>query len=193
MTDRERWGNRQSYKPAWDERSRLAAALVPDGARVLEVGAGTGILRQLISQRTDYVGFDLEPLDPSLMPLDLDAEPLPAAGYDYAVALGVFCYLHHPEEAARKLCVAARRVIASYCCVKPHPQPERVLQARVERGWLNHFDKPQFLGLFTCHGHRVESCTSLTDTDELEEFLLVFEHAGTSRDRGAQTTPLAIE
>ena len=177
MADRERWGNPQSYKPAWADRAELAAALVPDGSRVLEVGAGTGVLRRLLAHRTDYAGTDLQPLDPSLAPLDLDADPLPAAGYDYAVALGVFGYLHHPEEAAGKLCAAARRVIASYCCRKPHPQPELVLAARAERGWVNHFDKPGFLDLFACHGFGVESCAVLTDTDELEELLLVFHHA----------------
>lgn len=176
MADRERWGNPQNYKPAWADRARLAAALVPDGARVLEVGAGAGILRQLLAHRTGYTGTDLQPLDPSLMPLDLDVDPLPAAGYDYAVALGVFGYLHRPEEAARKLCAAARRVIASYCCRKTLPQPERVLAARAERGWVNHFDTPGFLDLFVRHGLGVESCTVLTDTDELEELLLVFHH-----------------
>lgn len=174
MADRERWGNPLSYKPAWADRAELAAALVPDGARVLEVGAGAGVLRQSLAHRTRYTGTDLQPLDPSLAPLDLDADPLPAADYDYAVALGVFGYLHRPEEAAAKLCAAARRVIASYCCRKPHPQPERVLAARTERGWVNHFDKPGFLDLFARHGLGVESCTVLTDTDELEELLLVF-------------------
>ena len=37
-SDRARWGRRDSYKPGWGGRSEVAAALTPDGARVLEIG-----------------------------------------------------------------------------------------------------------------------------------------------------------
>jgi Capsular polysaccharide synthesis protein/Polysaccharide pyruvyl transferase len=88
--DRFRWGNPSSYKPDWSDRARLAAPLIPDGAKVLEIGVGAGNLKRLIQDRCDYVGADLEPLDTETRSLNLDSEPLPHERYDCIVALGVF-------------------------------------------------------------------------------------------------------
>ena len=169
-----RWGSAENYKPHWASRSALAASLVPDGASVLEVGAGVGHFRDIVRQRTRYLGTDLQPLDPAYLTCNLDVDAVPAGQFDYAVALGVFAYLHHPERAARKLCEAAERVVISYCCRRNEVEPADAAESRSARGWLNSYDPQQFALLFERHGHVLESRQSLVSDAFLEEYLFVF-------------------
>ena len=39
-SDRSRWSDTKELLTDWDERTRILARLVPDGARVIEFGAG---------------------------------------------------------------------------------------------------------------------------------------------------------
>ncbi|HEV7913359.1 MAG TPA: methyltransferase domain-containing protein [Albitalea sp.] len=173
--DRQRWGNPNSYKPGWARRAELAATLVRDGARVLEVGVGTGAFRDLVRDRTEYMGVDLEPLDDATLALDLDRDPLPALTFDCAVLLGVFGYLHQPESSARKLCDAANCVIVSYCCRRTDVEQDVALKARIGRGWANHYDRAQLVELFCRQGHRLVMTTPLNTTDDFEQCIMTFQ------------------
>ena len=172
--DRQRWGNPLSYKRQWSERAKYAASLVPDNVSVLEIGVGTGAFRDLVKGRTMFVGSDLQPLDTASIALDLDRNPLPDTRFDYAVLLGVFEYLHQPEPAAKKICNSADHVIGSYCCRPADLEPQAVLESRRRRGWVNGFDRTEFIQLFSRHGHNLFSSMLLNATDELEEFLMEF-------------------
>ena len=172
MPDRARWGDPASYREAWGERSRRAAALVEDGASVLEIGVGRGVFRDLVGARTSYVGADLEPLDPATIPLDLERDALPAGTFDYAVLLGVFGYLHRPAAAAEKICRAARRIVVSYCCRRADLTVDEVRESRRARGWLNDFTQAEFVGLFAPHGFALASSMPLAATESFEEFLM---------------------
>ena len=148
--DRFRWGNPSSYKPDWSDRARLAAPLIPDGAKVLEIGVGAGNLKRLIQDRCDYVGADLEPLDTETRSLNLDSEPLPHERYDCIVALGVFEYLHRSREAAAKLASSSDHIVLSYCCTREgFPS---VAEIRGRRGWVNHFSEAEFTRMFASLG-----------------------------------------
>jgi SAM-dependent methyltransferase len=172
--DCERWGNAANYSPAWAKRAAIAATLIPDGARVLEVGTGTGSFRGLVSQRCDYVGADLVPLDPSVCRVDLDNEPLPGDGFDFVVALGVIEYLHQPEAATRKMCHAAPSLVVSYCCRSAALSVEMAAEGRRTRKWVNSLTRDEFIALFTRHGHQLVSVTTLVETAEIDELLIVF-------------------
>jgi hypothetical protein len=200
VPDRQRWGNPLSYKPEWGERAKYAASLVPDNVSVLEIGVGTGVFRELVKGRTTFVGSDLQPLDPVSIALDLDRDPLPDKHFDYAVLLGVFAYLHQPATAAEKICNTADHVIASYCCRRANLEPRAVLESRCRRGWVNSFDRAEFIQLFSRHGHELLSSMLLNATDEFEEFLMEFRRSDmatrrTSRepalvnDRGSDPSP----
>ncbi len=170
--DYDRWGDPSSYRPQWAERSRIAAALVPDDASVLEIGVGAGVFRDLVSARTRYVGADLEPLEGMTIRLDLDHDEIPHPKFDYAVLLGVFGYLHRPQAAAQKICRSADRIIVSYCCRRTDATAQEVRESRRRRGWLNDFTQAEFVALFTRHGFELASCRLLTVAEEFEEFLM---------------------
>lgn len=133
--DRQRWGAASSYNAGWAHRGALAAGLVPDGARVLEIGAGTGTFAKLISDRCRYTGADLEPLDPAFIALDLDRDPLPAGPWDAIVLLGVLEYLHNFSEALDRLAAATPMLVLSYCC-RTVPRVDNG-QMRLNRGWVS--------------------------------------------------------
>jgi hypothetical protein len=174
VPDRQRWGNPLSYKAEWSERAKYAASLAPDSVSVLEIGVGTGVFRELVKGRTTFVGSDLQPLDTASIALDLDRDPLPDTRFDYAVLLGVFEYLHQPEPAAEKICNSEDHVIVSHCCRRADLAPQAVLESRRRRGWVNSFDRTEFIQLFSRYGHELFSSMLLNATDELEEFLMEF-------------------
>jgi hypothetical protein len=172
--DRQRWGNPESYKAEWSERARYAASLVSDNVSVLEIGVGTGVFGELVKGTTTFVGSDLQLLDTASTALDLDRDPLPGARFDYAVLLGVFGRLHQPELAAEKICNSADRVIVSYCCRRADLEPQAVIESRRRHGWVNSFDRTEFIRLFSRRGHELFSSVLLRATDEIEEFLMEF-------------------
>jgi hypothetical protein len=172
--DRARWAAPSSYKPYWGHRAALAASLVPDGARTLELGVGVGEFRRLVEPRCPYVGADLAPLSADVVALDLDQDPLPEGPFDVAVALGVFEYLHRPGEAARKMCEAAARIIVSYCAVRPDVPRGQIDAARAARSWVNAFTESEFAALFERHGSRLVSRTVFNSLEDFEQPVLVF-------------------
>ena len=179
--DRERWGNPASYKTDWSERARLAAPLIPQGARVLEIGAGTGSLKKLIHDRCEYVGADLQPLDSETRALDLDSDPLPDERYDCIVALGVFEYLHRPHDVLAKIAAATRHVVVSYCCALP-TAPD-VAEVRTQRGWVNHFSEAEFMAIFALQRFHLVSRTAVNAADDFEQSVFEFK-----RRRGFRPT-----
>jgi hypothetical protein len=177
--DRCRWGDPSSYNPAWDHRARLAAPLIPDSARVLEIGVGVGVLRQLLRPRCDYVGADLEPLDPETTRLNLDCDPLPHERYDSIIALGVFEYLHCPIEVVAKIAAAADHIVLSYSCARARKAGGTAVLER--HGWVNHFTEDEFVRLFAEHGLVLASRTPVNAAAEFEQVLFEFRRPAESR------------
>ena len=167
--DRQRWGNPSSYKPDWDNRAQLVAPLIPDGAHVLEIGVGTGSLKKLIQHRCVFVGADLEPIDSDTRSLDLDSEPLPHDRYDIIVMLGVFEYLHRPQDAMVKIASATDHVVLSYCCASE--SFPGVAEIRGQRGWVNHFSENEFIRMFAMLGFGFISRMTYSAADDFEQII----------------------
>ena len=58
-TDFDRWSSQDALEPAWDARAAIAAAFVPAGARVLDLGCGRMALRGVLPQDCTYRPCDL--------------------------------------------------------------------------------------------------------------------------------------
>jgi hypothetical protein len=173
VPDRLRWRNRRSYRTDWVKRSQMAAGLVPDHVNLLEIGVGCGDFRALVKDRCRYLGADLNPLDRETLALDLDSDPLPAGSFDYVVVLGVFEYLHWPEVAAQKLCVAAEHIVVSYCCRRQAALVDWEGQ-RDQHGWVNSFDEGEFVRLFVAAGKDLVSRIAFNDTEYFEQIIFEF-------------------
>lgn len=174
--DRLRWGDRSSYRAHWADRSALAASLIPDGTSVFEAGAGAGDLRRLVAARCRYVGSDLSPVEEGVLKLDLDRDAIPGA-YDYVVALGVFEYLHFPEDAARRLLAAGRTLVVSYCCVPENVTRSEAAAKRGRRGWVNAFSEAEFIDLVSQAGGRIVERHLFLEEADFRQMVMVFECA----------------
>jgi len=169
IPDRQRWGTPLSYEPEWNERGNLAAQLIPDNASIFEVGTGLGWFRSLVSERCNYVGADLEPLDQQTLVFNLDSDELPVNNKSHIVLLGVFEYLHEPLEVASKLEVTDNLVISYPCRLS---DKGTAYSKRKSLGWANHFSEAEFLGIFSPHSFKVIRRLSISCTSEYEEILL---------------------
>lgn len=179
--DRERWGDRGSYRQSWLDRSRTAASLIPDGTAVLEVGTGLGQFRDGLGPRCTYVGCDLQPVVEGIAAVDLDSERLPSGSYEVSVCLGVLEYLHEPVAALAKLAEAAPRLILSYCCRSV--SPEEALNPRREMGWVNDLSENELIRELAALGLRVYERIVLTETDDFTEILFDLRKAQGGRRR----------
>lgn len=113
---------------AWQYRSPedacdLLAPYLADGARVLDVGCGTGLLGRALMQRgaLQVDGIDISTASlrhaeergcyARLIRHDLQVLPLPVPddGYDAAAAVGVMSYIADAPALMRDLCRAVRR------------------------------------------------------------------------------------
>lgn len=170
--DRQRWGAPSSYKPDWAARSTIAAKHVRDGARVLEIGTGSGAFRQLVSDRCHYTGADLQPIDRQTLALNLENDPIPLGPWDMIVLLGVLEYLYDPLGALTKIGAEAKSVLFSYCV----PCGPDALPQRRERGWTNALSEDELMAAMNAMGFTVSARESLNATGDFEQWLFLFIH-----------------
>lgn len=170
--DRQRWARPESYRPDWAERARLAAEIIPDGASVFEIGVGAGWFRDHIKSRCNYLGADLEPLDPATLRLNLDSDSLPPGPFDFVVCLGVLEYLHYSEQAVGRMCRSGRSILCTYCFPRT---PTHVFDAqtnRAKRGWVNCLSRTEIAELFGNAGFNSIRELPYNSADDFEQILM---------------------
>jgi SAM-dependent methyltransferase len=101
------------FKEEWSARARVAASFIPPESRVLDLGCGAGLLRDLLPQGCSWVGYDLRPLHSEIRPIDLDSGDFPHGSHDYVVLLGVLDWLGSPGSLLKKARLSAANLIAS--------------------------------------------------------------------------------
>lgn len=143
QSDIERWSHKESLMPAWDDRTKLIASLVPDGTKVFEFGAGAGVLKSFLPADCVYEKSDLVDRDGKTRVIDLNAENLePLVGFDTAVFSGVFEYIHDIPRLAGFLTKHFETVIFSYAALEKNSQDRR------GHGWVNDYTIKALLDIF---------------------------------------------
>jgi hypothetical protein len=153
-TDFERWSNEDSLEPAWDARATVAAAFVPSGARVLDLGCGRMALRDLVPKDCVYQPCDLVARDADTVVCDLNAGGFPveaAADADIVTMLGVLEYIVDADALFADLRRSRCDVVLSYS-----PSDFSGAVDRPSLGWTSHFGLADLAALFDRHGYRVE-------------------------------------
>jgi len=181
-TDFERWSNQDSLEPAWDARAAAAAAFVPSGARVLDLGCGRMALRDLVPKDCVYQPCDLVARDPSTIVCDLNAGGFPveaAADADIVTMLGVLEYVVDADLLFAALQRSRCDIVLSYC-----PTEFSAAVDRPSLGWISHFGLADLAALFDRHGYRIERSERI---DALQVLIKL-----RPADRVAAVTPCSV-
>jgi hypothetical protein len=133
----------------WPVRATAAAAWLAEASSVTDLGCGTMSLERYLRPEQRYVPVDLLPRDERTLVLDLnkslDIERLPAS--EACAVLGVFEYSYAPDELVAMLRRRYRQVVTTFNMLG-----DETLEWRIEQGWVNHFTRDEFIGLFAHRG-----------------------------------------
>lgn len=91
----------------WPGRLRKVAGLIPPGASVIDLGAGSQALRDHLPPSCKYTPADLPDFD-------MNAGRWPEGQWDVAVMAGVLEYANDPSDALRRLRALAPTAIVTY-------------------------------------------------------------------------------
>jgi hypothetical protein len=147
-TDRQRWENAAQLEPAWDPRAARAAAYIPRGAAVLDLGCGAMALERMLPMGCRYQPCDLTARDARTLVCDFNAGEFPQGqACDIATVLGVLEYIYDAPAFLAKLRALGRPVVMSYCLAGDRgPTDRRAL------GWVNDFTRDQLSNLLNAAG-----------------------------------------
>jgi Methyltransferase domain len=153
-TDYRRWSDASSLEASWKPRTQRAAALVPNGSRVIEFGAGNRNLERYLDPSCTYAASDIVDRGPGTIMCNLNLRPLPDLGtdvYDVAVLLGVLEYLRDVPSVLDWLAEHVHACVLSYVCVKANRHSLRGFWETVNRlqaGWMNNYCDSEIRSLF---------------------------------------------
>jgi hypothetical protein len=146
--DYARWSNPAHFDD-WEDRTRAIAALIHAGSRVVEFGAGSGLLQRYLPRDCTYVACDLFRRDADTIVFDLNGDlPDLGGGFDVAVFAGVLEYVRSIPTLLKWIAGQSDRVIASYCYARtPARSLSRLLEhySRAGDGWVNSYSRQELI------------------------------------------------
>jgi len=114
----------------WQERLEIVGSQIPDGASVLDLGAGAQGLRELVNG--PYTPADAVPWTADTLAFDMDEDVYPEGRWDIAVMAGVLEYATDPERVLKRVRRLAPVVLLTYQTV------HRPTIERNRMGFSNH-------------------------------------------------------
>lgn len=131
----------------------MAAKLIGENQRVLDIGAGAMALGSLLPANCTYTPADVVERCPGCQVVDLNKQEFPVGHYDWVTFLGVLEYVHDIIWPLRNALKAASKLVVTYCSdIGADPAGRRGL------GWVNDYSKQDFEELLTSVGWSIESC-----------------------------------
>ncbi len=153
QTDIARWSDPKQLEPAWEARAATAAAFVPAGTRVLDIGCGAMALERHLPFGASYQPCDIVARDARTIVADLNASGAPldaVAKADLVTMLGVWEYIYDPGKLFAALAATGKPILCSYCDAALTPDVER----RRTLGWVNDFTLAQFIEVARAQGYQ---------------------------------------
>jgi len=127
----------------WSDRLELVASHVPNGAKVLDLGAGKQGLKELLPSCT-YTPADLPDFD-------MNANRFPQGRWDVVVAAGVLEYADRPQEVLKAVRRLAPTTLLTY-----QTMSGKVTRGRARSGFHNHLSRTSLERMIRKAGFRPE-------------------------------------
>ena len=149
-----RWMNADKFPKSWSIGSEAISKLIQPESRVVEFGAGSARLRELLPIGCTYLGTDIVKRTPDMVLCDLNASQLPQLGrFDVAVFSGVLEYVRDVPRVVDYLYGFVDAVIASYAVNVSSSN-----LSRMGRGWVNNYSRDEFIEVFEAGGFEAIQC-----------------------------------
>lgn len=157
-TDLDRWVDVSgSWGVRNPERRKIAAKHIPCGSRVLDLGAGTMLLKGLLSENCEYQPCDLFSRCPGCIVADFNKGEFPIEEqYDWVTLIGLFQFLDEPSDLLKKCNRIAKNAVVTYSPIIHEKLTRKELLWRRGEGWNNHFTLNQYLAVVTESGWEIE-------------------------------------
>ena len=137
----ERWRDPRSLKRRWNKRTELLAKFLDENSRILEFGAGKGLLSNHLKEGCVYQPSDIYERGNENLIYDLNKYPLPELpGYDTAFLAGVFEYLTDVPKVVEHFSDFFPVIICSYV--------EKDAYSFPENGFSNYYSIEEFMSIF---------------------------------------------
>lgn len=149
----DRWKREENLLAEWDSRTRIIADLIPDGADVIEFGAGRMILKDMLGVGTRYQPTDIVARTEETLVCDLNRETivLPKK-YSHAIFSGVLEYVRSIPHLVSSISLKVEWVIVSYSAVDHLPD----IVQRKKNGWVSHLSEAELLAVFAENGFQLK-------------------------------------
>lgn len=136
--------------PVFNIRSNVAASYIPKGCEsLLDLGAGSEVMKLAISPFTDYVPVDYLKRTESTVVCDFNKHEFPLGVYDTIMAIGILQYVSDCEWFLKSCTEACKnRIILSYVSLEANMSP----RLRHKRGIVNNLTIGQIVSLFIENG-----------------------------------------
>jgi hypothetical protein len=143
-TDYERWREVSRTTGTWNPtRAERIAAIIPEGVHVLDLGAGSLVLKRYLKTACTYTPSDLHDRGERCVIVDLNKYEFPEGNYDWVTVIGVVEYLKDPRWVLARAARAAPRVIVTYNTTEVVPD----LDLRRGAGWICHLSHEEFVSV----------------------------------------------
>ncbi len=110
LTDGKRWVDpKNTYGYNVPSRAEAIAEYIPDNQHILDIGAGSMVLRRFLKSGCIYQASDIHDRGDGCLICDLNKKEFPQGQYDWVAMIGVIVYLNDPAWVLTKCHEAAPR------------------------------------------------------------------------------------
>lgn len=150
LSDYERWKQTEELFVDWNQRTAILASMIPQGANIIEFGAGNMALKDYLPPDCTYTPSDIYKRSEGMLECDLNGRiEFDLAAFDTAVFSGVFEYVYDVDKVFLQLAKSVKNVILSYAC-------SDISNAdRLKSGWLSDFSKSEMEDIFEKYDYEI--------------------------------------
>jgi hypothetical protein len=146
----ERWRRTDTLLSEWDTRTQLIATLIPDGAQIIEFGAGRMVLKSLLGPNCTYQPSDIVDRGHGTLVLDLNVDTISLPrNYSHAVFSGVLEYVRDIPGLIEKISPQVTTIISSYSSSDAISD----VFIRRQNGWVSNLSDRELQNAFHCAGY----------------------------------------